>query len=400
MDIFDILDAAYDLKGDNESWLQRLAVAASPFLPRGLSTVGYTSLVGPDWSSSPVAVSSVGNAAHEELCRRVVATMAGADLQRAYALGYASCSETFAAPFPPASVLAGVGDFLSVMAIDGDGASVVVGVTLDRPQATTPHDRAKWKRIGAHLASAMRLRRSVTGLAPREPDAIHTPGGRCVHAEGPTRSLEAREALRDAIARRERAKTSAPAASTEERLDLWQALVEGTWSLVDQEDSGGRRHVVAYRNPLPCSSDLSLSPREREVVQLIALGSTTKHAAYTLGVSPSAIAHRMRSALRKLRLPSAVELVKAYNHLRSGAGDENELRLTGDLVAHEWVRSRDRFPLTPKERKVRDLLAQGLSNREIAKQSACAERTVANHVASILRKTGASSRRDVVSKTE
>jgi DNA-binding NarL/FixJ family response regulator len=177
-------------------------------------------------------------------------------------------------------------------------------------------------------------------------------------------------------------------------------LVEGTWSLVDQEDAGGRRHVVAYRNPLPCSSDLSLSPREREVVQLIALGSTTKHAAYTLGVSPSAIAHRTRSALRKLRLPSALELVKAYNHLRSGAGHGNDLRLSGDLVARERAHSTDHFSLTPKERTIRDLLAQGLSNREIAERSHCAERTVANHVASIMRKTGASSRRDVVSKTE
>lgn len=400
MDIFDILDAAYDLGGDDEAWLRRLAVAASPFLPRGLSTVGYTSLVGPDWSSAPVAVSCVGRSEHEALCRRVVTTMAGADLQRAYARGYASCSETFAAPFPPASVSAGVRDFLSVMAIDGDGTSVVVGVTLQSPRVTSGHDRAVWKRIGAHLVSAMRLRRTVAGLAPREPDAIHTPGGRCVHAEGPTKSLEARTALRHAIALRERAKTGAAAVPAEERLDLWQALVEGTWSLVDQEDAGGRRHVVAYRNPLPCSSDLSLSPREREVVQLIALGSTTKHAAYTLGVSPSAIAHRTRSALRKLRLPSAVELVKAYNHLRSGANDGNELRLTGDLVAHERARSTDGFPLTPKEREVRDLLAQGLSNREIAAHSRCAERTVANHVASIMRKTGASSRRDVVSKTE
>jgi DNA-binding NarL/FixJ family response regulator len=48
--------------------------------------------------------------------------------------------------------------------------------------------------------------------------------------------------------------------------------------------------------------------------------------------------------------------------------------------------------LTPSERAVADLVARGASNEEIARRRRTSTRTVANQIASILRKLGVSSR--------
>ena len=52
--------------------------------------------------------------------------------------------------------------------------------------------------------------------------------------------------------------------------------------------------------------------------------------------------------------------------------------------------------LTPSERDVCRLLLRGSSNAEIASERGVSKRTVANQVASILKKLGARSRADVV----
>lgn len=49
--------------------------------------------------------------------------------------------------------------------------------------------------------------------------------------------------------------------------------------------------------------------------------------------------------------------------------------------------------LTDAEREVLELLQHGLSNKEIAKRRSRSVRTIANQVASLLRKTKSSSRR-------
>jgi len=52
--------------------------------------------------------------------------------------------------------------------------------------------------------------------------------------------------------------------------------------------------------------------------------------------------------------------------------------------------------LTPRELQVRDLVADGLSNAEVARHLQVSPNTVKTHVASLLRKLGASSRLDVI----
>ena len=53
-------------------------------------------------------------------------------------------------------------------------------------------------------------------------------------------------------------------------------------------------------------------------------------------------------------------------------------------------------PLTPRERETLELLAQGLSNREIGERLGISEHTAKFHVASIAAKLGASSRTEAV----
>lgn len=52
-------------------------------------------------------------------------------------------------------------------------------------------------------------------------------------------------------------------------------------------------------------------------------------------------------------------------------------------------------PLTPREREVRTLVAEGLSNREIAQRLGVSPRTVAVHLSRLLAKTGCASRTEL-----
>jgi two-component system, NarL family, response regulator YdfI len=55
-------------------------------------------------------------------------------------------------------------------------------------------------------------------------------------------------------------------------------------------------------------------------------------------------------------------------------------------------------PLTPREREVLELLAHGLSNRQIAERLGISEHTAKFHVAAVSAKLGASSRTEAVSR--
>jgi DNA-binding NarL/FixJ family response regulator len=68
-------------------------------------------------------------------------------------------------------------------------------------------------------------------------------------------------------------------------------------------------------------------------------------------------------------------------------------RATSQVKASELTRAHPQ--LTPREREVTELVAQGLSNRDIAQELVIEQGTVANHVAHILCKCGASNRTQV-----
>ena len=67
-------------------------------------------------------------------------------------------------------------------------------------------------------------------------------------------------------------------------------------------------------------------------------------------------------------------------------------------VAREEARPQDAAPLTPRERKVLELLRSGKTNAEIAAQVFLSEKTVRNHLSSVYRKLGVANRAQAIVK--
>jgi DNA-binding NarL/FixJ family response regulator len=61
-------------------------------------------------------------------------------------------------------------------------------------------------------------------------------------------------------------------------------------------------------------------------------------------------------------------------------------------LAPRSTRARSEVELTPREQQVLDLIAEGLSNGQIADQLYISRKTVSVHVSAVLRKLGAASR--------
>jgi DNA-binding CsgD family transcriptional regulator/tetratricopeptide (TPR) repeat protein len=119
----------------------------------------------------------------------------------------------------------------------------------------------------------------------------------------------------------------------------------------------------------------------------------------TFGAHPYIAHGRMglARALRQLGNPKrAVELA------RSAAAGARRLDMPGLLreadafLLETAAVARAKDPLTPREREIASLVAQALSNRDIATRLVLSERTVESHVRSILAKTGRRSRTDLM----
>jgi DNA-binding CsgD family transcriptional regulator len=96
----------------------------------------------------------------------------------------------------------------------------------------------------------------------------------------------------------------------------WRALSAGRWSVVEHFDRDGRRYLVAFR----AEGAPMLSPRERAVAALAAAGCSNKAIGYELGIATSTVGGHLASAMRKLGVPSRVEMVARWNaHPRAAA---------------------------------------------------------------------------------
>jgi len=65
------------------------------------------------------------------------------------------------------------------------------------------------------------------------------------------------------------------------------------------------------------------------------------------------------------------------------------------VVSHDHL-----WELTPREREVAALAAEGLSNPEIARRLGIGEQTARTHVSNVLSKLGVSSRREVAERLD
>lgn len=207
----------------------------------------------------------------------------------------------------------GIFDQLTLRATDPTlrGIAVCTPVGDDDPRKR----RRSWPQIAAHIASGYRLRRGLqdgTYSDLDDADAIFDASGRLEHAAGDATGDAARESLRNAVKAIDRARSRERAHDPDAAVEIWQGLVDGTWSLVDHFDSDGRRYVVAIRNSPDTANPPALSQRERQVARYAAQGHANKEIAYALGLSTSTVAGYLSSAMRKLRCDSRADLIKFY----------------------------------------------------------------------------------------
>jgi DNA-binding NarL/FixJ family response regulator len=168
-----------------------------------------------------------------------------------------------------------------------------------------------------------------------------------------------------------------PSGQTSDR--FWCGLVAGQLHLVERA-AGTERCFLVVSDGTPLGRPRPLSASEIAVVRMAVRGETAKLIASALGISAARVSSRLASAAAKLGAGSRTNLLRLASAMTGG-----------DARAEVATNS-----LTRAERAVLDLVQQGLSNAAIAKARRRSVRTIANQVASILRKTNAWSRRELV----
>jgi DNA-binding CsgD family transcriptional regulator len=314
------MDAAYSFVRDEEVWLQKVVEVLRPY-GLGGGIVAYTNVLG-----EKIAVRSVVNETPlpSEALKLIVDQLPAPFFRRIHSpmplafslelypevaatlgLGGQEIPYMVTAQLPPAA--------WAIAGGDRDVESALVAFHCEADQAHSPRDRQVLDCFAAHLGSALRLR-SMLGARPTGDsaavEAVFGSDGKLLDARGLAAGVEERATLVDAVRRSERAKLRA--ATEEERLDVWTALLEGRWSIVENEERDGKRTLLACRNDPRVTSFRTLSDRERAVVSYAVLGHSLKYIAYELGLAISTVSGNLGTAMRKLGVASRAELVRLF----------------------------------------------------------------------------------------
>jgi len=154
----------------------------------------------------------------------------------------------------------------------------------------------------------------------------------------------------------------------EARRRAWIGLLRGEYEVAE------RAGMYLFRARPPATHGV-LTSTEAAVARASASENTGKAIAGTLGLARSTVSMTLGSAAAKLGLRSSTDLTRL---VRALVTDDADL---------------DTSMLTNAEREVLQLVLEGRSNADIARTRGRSIRTIANQVASILRKTKNPSRR-------
>jgi DNA-binding NarL/FixJ family response regulator len=295
-------------------------------------------------------------------------------------------------------------DFLGVGCATGTGESVTFMALLKERRKPTALEGKRWPQAAAHIGAGLRLRSKLRSLSQDElpVEAILDSQGRMHDGQGRAVERDARENLREVVLRIERARTKAGRSEPDAALDNWEALVEGRWSLVDRFDSDGKRYVIAVMNDPAHPDPRGLTPRERQVAELVGLARSTKQISYTLGVTNSAVTNSTARIQEKLGLSSQIEVVSFFSQagLRRKLAEvavAGERLLVGayPLIDERWIKD-----LTDAECQVTAQIIAGSTNADIAERRDVSEHTVANQVPAIFRKLEVRSRSELAARLQ
>lgn len=271
--------------------------------------------------------------------------------------------------FRAARAEVGAVDALGLMLHPKPGVAGVVIAGTSAPVHLSRREERTLTQIALHLEAALRLR-----LRPEVLKAVITPQGRLVHQEPGAPPIEAlARATRVVESARLRANRFGPTA-----LDAWTALLQGRLSLVERRE-GSRRFYLVVENAPASQPMRALTAGEIDVLVHASRGLSSKLVAYALGISESRVSDRLRSAALKIGVATRAELVRI-----------------AAMLARDPRAGFEDIALTTAEHDVLELVAMGFTNHEIARIRNRSIRTIANQLATLLRKTGSATRRGLV----
>jgi DNA-binding CsgD family transcriptional regulator len=361
-DVISAIEACYTPISDERGWLEHLLEAIDG-LDEGHGLYAFSASADPHeihrdltfaergaipdaWVASAVSMAADPQAA--EIARALYVPVPPVDLaSRRHARIPEHCRDTAQRYF---SRVGDIDEAIGLVAADASGRAVFLGAPGRRGMRLPPRTAAHLRRFAAHLTSAVRLRAALRDPAVRavdRADAVLDPSGRVHHAAGGAEPAAVRQALAEAVRRREMARGSVRRTSPEEALSLWQGLVRGEWTLVDHCDANDRRLILARRNDPALPDPKALGRRERAVLAFAAMGHSNKYVAYLLGLAPATVAAYLARGCAKLGIRSRRELIALFAPARASSAPPAAAAPTAPAGSAPSARSTPAGPSPP-----------------------------------------------------
>jgi DNA-binding NarL/FixJ family response regulator len=286
----------------------------------------------------------------------------------------------------------GFGDVVTVNAHNPDGTGCFLSAPLRR-SARTPRT-ARWARLASHVAAGLRLQRALVGADPtRAAEAIFSPDGRLLGARAA--AVGHRVTLGRVVRAIEQARARRRKKTAIDPMAVWTALVDGRWSLVDCDEHGLGRLVLAVPNPPRARDPRRLTVEERVVAAYVARGDSNKAIAYTLGIPEGTVATRARAICAKFGVQTRTAFADRYVAVLTAEYERVTIGGGPAVVGERDAPARRHEALTQAEQEVAALAARGMSTAAIAAARGTSHKTVSNQLMRIFRALGISSRAEL-----
>ncbi len=325
-----VLESVYDLDLSDGAWIRQITRGISDFIDGGVGTLGCVIRFG-DRVEMPVlspvrADEEVPAFEHYLDATEKASGPRGIDVERFGQLFAAAGMGTLSvnrATSPAFQVFerefahTGIVDAAGLIVPHEDSRSFLFFTARQTQRSAVPtRAAARWVSLQRHIAAVYGLRRRLDEEAFNETEAVwFETNGSCVEA-GPATRSDVRERLRQAVKMRERARSAATSSKRSDLETYWSRVVSGEFAILDRFDSDGRRYVIAL--PISRYGDAlrGLSPRERDVLELLSEGLANKLIAYELGISTTAVSTHLNTIYRKLAIDDRAALVQLVRTLR------------------------------------------------------------------------------------
>lgn len=315
--VVSVLRATHRIDLDERTWAKGVTEALYKLLPRqrGVKTFFY----GVDPSkpfSFEAIVDTVPNVspatAHPYMTPESMTYVYASQPRAEYGLGYLRESDgQISSQWQDILADEGAADFFAFCMPDVS-RGLHIAVLTKKPARTSIERREMFLALARQVTNQLRLRRLLVDEASER--VVFDAEGRCLHAEGQGRELETQARLRKFLELRDEAKRATDEGQSVASLKLWESVLNGEYSFLDQYEAGTRR-IIAIRTPPEVKALRRLTVKERAIVANALKGEANKVAALELGLPESSVATLLGRSLAKMGLPDRVALVRVYQYL-------------------------------------------------------------------------------------